>query len=153
MRVHSNAVLTTTPLVVRPSLNEVWQFIEPLSNEYPEIRQWFNDKVQPGVLCGTRKLFTVERDDRLVAVAIAKREDGERKLCSVRVAPEMYGKGLGVRLIEEAMGWLDERYPLLTVSEEKIGAFARIFDYFGYRQTRATVGLYRPGRTEFTYNS
>jgi GNAT superfamily N-acetyltransferase len=127
-------------------------FLLPLSEDYPGIAAWFVGKVVPGLRHGTRFLLPVEREDRLVGLGIAKREDGERKICTVRVDPSYAGRGIGVRLFDGLLRWLDDDRPHLTVSSRKLPQFERIFDHYGFDMTSAHEGLYLPHAVELGFN-
>ncbi len=106
----------------------------------------------PGLRAGTRRLVRIDRQGQIAALGIAKAEGGEAKICTVRIAPEFVGRGIGIRVFEELMGWLGTDRPLVTVSETKLGDFQRIFDHYGYRLTSVCTGLYVPGRAEYIFN-
>jgi len=128
------------------------EFIRPLSDGYPEIDRWFGRKVVPGLYDGTRKLFIHRRNGQIAALAIAKRTETELKVCTVRVAKDFIGKGLGVRLFKEAMEWLGTDKPHLTVGEDALPDFEKVFAHFGYQLTSTAKGLYHPHKVEYLYN-
>jgi GNAT superfamily N-acetyltransferase len=134
------------------SQQEALAFLLPLSGDYPGIDLWFVAKVVPGLRTGTRTILRVERAGHLVGLGIAKREAGEKKICTVRVAPSYAGRGIGVRLFDGLLRWLDTDRPHLTVSEGRLPAFERIFDSYGFSITSARDGLYVPRVREFCYN-
>ncbi|MCO5085186.1 MAG: N-acetyltransferase [Rhizobiaceae bacterium] len=131
---------------------EALQFISGLSEDYPDIQSWYVSKVVPGLRTGTRFLLPIHRDGELVAVGIAKNDGFERKICTVRVAPYHAGRGLGLRVFDGLLKWLDDDHPGLTVSATKLPAFERIFDWYRFRLTGVESGLYVPGRQEIGYN-
>lgn len=131
---------------------EALAFVLPLSPDYPGIEEWFTRKVVPGLREGTRYLVRIERNGQIAALGIAKAEGGESKICTVRIAPEFVGRGMGIRVFEDLMGWLDTDRPLATVSDTKLGDFQRIFEHYGYRLTSVRTGLYVPGRAEYLFN-
>lgn len=131
---------------------EALAFLVPLSDDYPGIERWFRCKVVPGLRSGTRFLLPVERDGALVGLGIAKNEDDERKICTVRVSTHYAGRGVGVRLFDGLLKWLDDDRPHLTISAIKLPVFERIFDYYGFNVTSAHEGLYTPRAVEIGYN-
>jgi len=135
-----------------PNEEEVLQFLLPLSADYPGIESWFKDKVVPGLRKEERYIHRVERDGHLIGVGIAKNSATEKKICTVRVLPAHFGRGAGVRIFDNLLRWLDDDRPHLTVSEGKLPAFERIFDYYGFSETSQRSGLYVPGRFEFGFN-
>lgn len=137
-----------------PSKEEasVLDFLLPLSGDYPDIDVWFLSKVLPGIKQQSRKILKIERDNKIVAVGIAKAESDEKKICTVRVHPDFFGRGLGLRIFDTLIEWLEEPKPNLTVSADKVHLFERIFDYYGFEFSGAHQGLYIPGQTELGYN-
>lgn len=131
---------------------EALRFIMPLSPEYPGIAAWFPDKVVAGLRDDTRKLVSRERHGRLVALGIGKMMHDEKKICTVRVAPEYVGRGLGLRIFDGLMSWMGTSTPHATVSEEKLPEFERIFARYGFTLTSTHNGLYRPGKVEYLFN-
>jgi GNAT superfamily N-acetyltransferase len=127
-------------------------FLLPLSEDYPGIARWFTDKVVPGLHLGSRFLLPIERQGELVGLGIAKKEAGEHKICTVRVAPSHAGRGIGIRLFDGLLNWLDDDRPHLTVSAAKLPLFERIFDYYSFDITSAREGLYVPRAVELGYN-
>ncbi|MGV2111673.1 GNAT family N-acetyltransferase [Agrobacterium salinitolerans] len=143
---------TVGSLPLSLSEQEVLQFIGSLSEDYPDIQSWYVNKVIPGLRIGTRFLLPVHREEKLVAVGIAKNDGFERKICTVRVAPHHAGRGLGPRVFDGLLKWLNDDQPGLTVSATKLPAFERIFDWYGFKLTGVENGLYVPGKQEIGYN-
>lgn len=133
-------------------LSESFDFLLPISNSYPGIEAWFNQKVIPGLYNSTRKLFVHRRNGTIVALGIAKKTESELKVCTVRVASEYAGKGLGIKIFKEAMEWLGTDKPHLTVSEDRLPDFEKIFTHFGYNLTSTVKGLYSPNKVEYFFN-
>lgn len=134
-----------------PKEREALKFLLPLSLEYPEILDWYLCKVVPGLRTGTRLLQTVERNGSIVGVGIAKLED-EKKICTVRVSPEYVGRGVGVRVFDQLLKGLQTDMPCLTVSQTKLPAFQKIFDWYGFKLTGIVNGRYVPGVIEYSFN-
>lgn len=131
---------------------EALLFLCDLSSDYPGIDRWYIEKVVQGEFVGTRHVFRIEREDRLVALGIAKDEGGEKKICTVRVHPCYIGRGLGVRVFDHLLNWLQTDRPVLTVSERKLPQFQRLFDHYGFVITSVTPNQYRRGVSELAYN-
>ncbi|MGO4511576.1 GNAT family N-acetyltransferase [Bradyrhizobium sp. 2TAF36] len=139
-------------LPLRDEEKEALAFLIPLSHDYPGIEAWFRTKVVPGLRNDSRVLLRVERHGQLVGLAIGKREPEENKICTVRIAPSYFGRGIGVRLFDEVLRWLNDDKPHLTVSESRLPAFERIFDFYGFNLTSVQRGLYVPNASEISYN-
>ncbi|MBY3433185.1 hypothetical protein HFN89_03180 [Rhizobium laguerreae] len=130
----------------------VHEAISHLSALYPDFDRWYWGKVVPESALGTRRIDTVTRDGRVVAVAISKKTDTERKLCTLWVKEEIKGGGHGVRLIRRACEWLGTDIPHATVPEEHIHELGPVLERLGWVETGRTVSVYRPGMTEYIFN-
>jgi hypothetical protein len=135
-----------------PLEKEILAALRPLSPDYPGIENWFLTKVIPGIDQGTRKIIRIERDNQLAALGIAKKEEGELKICTVRVMPRFTGRGLGLNVFDALLGWLETNRPHLTVSESRHSSFERILHHYGFKLTSVIRGLYLPGEVEYLYN-
>jgi len=140
------------PVELTDQERQALAFLLPLSDDYPGIDRWFALKVVPGLRRGTRYLLPMERDGALVGLGIAKNDEDERKICTVRVAPSYAGRGMGVRLFDGLLKWLDDDRPHLSVTQDRLPAFERIFDHYGFAATSAQHGLYVPHAVELGYN-
>jgi GNAT superfamily N-acetyltransferase len=118
---------------------------------YPGFAQWYESKVEPGLLSGERKILIRSSGGRLAGLAVLKLAQ-ERKLCCLRVLPAFEGSGVGVRLFRDAFEVLGTERPLLSVSNERLHAFKRVFDYFGFRVGAEYVDLYRKDSLEYSFN-
>ncbi len=132
---------------------KAYEFLKPLSVDYPDIRQWYFNKVLPGLNDESRYLKLIERDDRIVALGIAKKSDDEYKICTVRVSQDHIGKGFGIMVFDDLLKWLGIDQPNFTVNESKLPQFERMFDYYGFKKTSYCNGLYRPDSIEVGYNN
>jgi GNAT superfamily N-acetyltransferase len=148
----SQGSLALGALSLASAEREALAFLLPLSDDYPGIDRWFLVKVVPALRTGNRHMLRIERDGKLVGVGIAKNEPDERKICTVRVAPAYANRGIGVRIFDGLLKWLDDDKPHLTVSERKLPLFERIFDYYGFNLSSARKGLYLPTACELGYN-
>lgn len=61
-------------------------------------------------------------------------------------------KGIGIHLFERSFEALNTRMPFLSVSEEKLLSFKRIFDYYGFKLTSIKNSYYRNNKKEYFYN-
>ncbi|HEU5114771.1 MAG TPA: N-acetyltransferase [Candidatus Paceibacterota bacterium] len=146
---HSHELSPGTLLL--PDELSALDFVNSLSSDYPELEIWFRTKVVPGLRAGTRKIVRIERSATLIGIGIAKKED-EKKICTVRIAPPYFGRGYALKIFDECLRWLGTAKPYLTVSENKLPAFERIFDYYGFVHTSSQLGRYRTGVIELAYN-
>jgi hypothetical protein len=133
-------------------LRAVQQFLSPLSVNYPGFDLWYTDKVIAGVVSGERYACVVRDGDQITGVGIAKKDDRERKICTVRVDEVAIGRGTGVRIFDRLLRWLDTDRPHLTVPEQKLVHFDRIFEWYGFEMTSYCDGRYIERQRELAFN-
>ena len=150
----TSSVKSLAPRVqdLSPKDSEILNALYHLSADYPGVEKWFLNKVIPGIERGTRKIIRIERNDQLVAFGIAKLEEGESKICTVRVMPNYVGRGYALKVFDEILEWLKTDRPHLTVGGSRHGNFERIFQHYGFELTSVINGLYLPGKVEYLYN-
>ena len=134
-----------------PSLEEISRIVN-ITQSYPHFRQWYLNKVIPGIQTGERKILTEFKHNQLAGFAIIKNDGDEKKLCTLAVSTQFTHHGLGVKLFKRGMDELQTERPLLSVSDGKIDLFLPIFKYFGYEFSNSYSNLYLPSTVEYSYN-
>ncbi|MEY8689299.1 MAG: hypothetical protein AB9M53_05405, partial [Leptothrix sp. (in: b-proteobacteria)] len=119
---------------------------------YPDFESWFESKVRAELLSGQRSILVEYRSGQLAGLAILKQGLDEKKLCCLRIMPSFESSGIGIRLFERSFEVLGTEKPLLSVSEEMLPKFARIFRHFGFSQEGKYIGLYRQNKCETSFN-
>ena len=120
---------------------------------YPDFDVWLNNKVIPDLELGDRAILTEYRDGHLAGFAIIKDDGAEKKLCCLRIIKQFQNsRGMGVRLFERAFEELSCEKPLLSVAEEHVLPYSRMFKYFGFEHSVRYSDIYRIGKDEYAYN-
>ncbi|MDX8469375.1 hypothetical protein RFM41_32175 [Mesorhizobium sp. VK25A] len=119
---------------------------------YPNFQPWFFGKVVPGLHTGERHIVTTYVEGTLAGVAICKRAETERKLCTLWVAPALRERGVAKSLARCAFDWLESDRPLFTVPEERIAEFAGLLRVWGFSPPQVYPSLYRWNRAEYVFN-
>lgn len=136
----------------RESIASVFDALSHLEETYPGFGRWYWEKVVPGLGDGTRMALQATCGGAVEAVMIAKRTTGERKLCTLWTSDRVRGEGVGASLLSEALGWLQDSSPLMTVPEERMPQFRRILRGQGFSLTGIVDSMYRPGAKEYVFN-
>lgn len=118
---------------------------------YPNFEDWYFKKVVPDLFCEQRILVSEVRDNNIAGLAILK-VNHEKKLSTLKVSPKYINKGIGLKLFEKSFQLLETEKPFLTVSEEKLSEFKKLFDYYDFKMTSAHDNLYRIGKKEYFFN-
>lgn len=134
-------------------LADVLRHMQDLKDLYPSFDEWVRTRVVPGLRAGDRSILIEYRGGELAALAITKDDGVEKKLCCLRVLPGFQNThGLGVRMFQRAFDALETEMPLLSVAEERLPAFERLFRHFKFELAERHEGIYRVGRSEFAFN-
>jgi GNAT superfamily N-acetyltransferase len=127
------------------------EFLLDLSDDYPYFENWYNSKVLDGALKGERNIYIEYCDSKIIAVAIIKKTLEENKICTFRVLPEYWGKGIGSSLMNKILKIFTNEEPIITVSENKIDMFKPLLEKFNFKCYKKQKGIYLPERTEFYF--
>lgn len=130
---------------------ELYKKIESASVYYPQFDTWYFQKVIPDLVLGRRKIITETREGNIVGTAIVKLSE-ELKLSTLKVNDHYENRGIGLKLFEKSFELLDTNKPFLTVSEERLPLFQKIFKYYDFELTSVCKDVYRAGKREFFFN-
>lgn len=133
-------------------VNKVFTDLKKISWQYPNFESWLDEKVLTGLYDGTRSIIVEWREDKIAGVAILKHDLTEKKLCCLIIMPDFQNKGIGIKLFKKVFAVLGTDKPLLSISEDKLPEFEKIFNYFGFVKTATYPNLYHPNTTEISYN-
>lgn len=132
---------------------KVYMFLWPLCFEYPRFRKWYNSLFEKsGEICNEREIIICLWAAQIVGVAILKKNEQERKICTLRVDHLFQRRGVGRTLIEKSLEWLDDERPLITVRQTKAEQFRKLFDYYGFKLEQSQRMYYTFLGTEHVYN-
>ena len=135
-----------------PELFKVLEIVRPISSMYPGFEDWFWNKVVPGVINEEDKIIIGLKNGNMVGVSMLKNH-GEKKLRALRVNDIYQKRGYGLYLIDKSLEILGTDKPLVSVSEEMINEYSRIFiNRYNFSMTHVYKGLYRKGILEYEFN-
>jgi len=135
-----------------PALYNAFTLLKPLSSLYPDFSDWYFDKVIPGVINGNDQVILIEKNKEISGISIIKNGD-EKKLRCLRISEKYQQTGLGLYLIDESLKRLDTDKPIVSVAEEMINEYSRIFiNYYNFEMTHVYKGIYRKSKLEYEFN-
>ena len=137
--------------IVLSDMQKIYSQLSGAKNFYPNFEDWYFKKVVPDLFCGKRIIISENRNDNIAGVAILKLNT-EKKLSTLKVSPEYLNRGIGLKLFEKSFQLLETEKPFLTVSEEKLSEFKKLFDYYDFKMTSVHDSLYRIGKKEYFFN-
>lgn len=138
-------------------LSQVESQLLELASSYPDIAQWYSNKVVPELYASppTRNIFLAmpkDEPDKLAAFCIVKRSVEEKKVCTIFVLDRFQGKGLGSVLFERAFLFLQTRLPSFSISQRLITDFSGLIEKFGFVQGPTMQDCYVKGDAEIFFN-
>lgn len=134
------------------AMDEIWRSLSHLEAIYPGFARWLWGTVEPGLRLGSRRVFVRRSAAGLDGIVIAKRDTAERKLCTIWTAPHARASGIASDLVEEAIDWMDDPMPLLTVPEERVHEFRGLVAAFRFEPTEVLQSYYRNCKAEYVFN-
>jgi len=144
--------LIKNPEAYYTALPTIIKHLQDLSGFYPGFNAWLYGKMIPGIVSGERSILLEHRRGVLSGIAIVKNSQNDQKLCCLRVLPPFQGTGVGLRLFERAFESLNNDRPLLSVAEEQIPVFEKLFAYYGFELEKKYKDYYRPCKDELSFN-
>ena len=114
---------------------EIYEISKFLSVQYPDYENWFKQKVLKRIKNGTGEIIYVRNEKEIEGFIIAKNTYSEKKICTVFIKEEYRGIGLGSKLIEEAIVYLEDLRPLITIPENKVSDFKYFINRYKWIKT------------------
>lgn len=132
---------------------EIFRFLWPLCFEYPRFALWYRELFGTnGKLSSNREIVICLHNICIIGVAILKKTNEEKKICTLRVDKKYQHNGIGKVLIEKSLEWLAIDKPLVTVQESKAFQFERLFKYYGFALEQQWPRYYSFWEIEQVYN-
>lgn len=153
-KIHLSTILTRNEKFQPPDfyIDSARRTLAQLSSNYPGVQEWFNFKVIPGLSNGTRDILLITHKNDIAALSIFKNDFSEKKICTIRVVPKYQHMGLGSIIVETGMEYLNTRYPLITVPENKMVQFNKLFNKYDFHIHDVKSNVYIPESREYYFN-
>ena len=144
-------------LLIRPA-NEndrakIRDFLLESSGLYPEIGDWWENRVYPSMEQGKRVVLVVDSGSSLEGLFIGKIDSA--KLCTLRLRESIRNQGIGRVLVAEGLRHL-LRTPSpkfhVTISEGAERGCIPLFESIGFQRIAIERDRYLPGVDEFVYS-
>lgn len=115
-------------------LDKIKEYERNITTYYSNYSDWFETKMLPGILQGTRQIIGIEENEKIVGFIFLKKEE-ERKICTLYVDKKYRKRGLGTILVEKGLEYLETPSPLITIPAEKIKIYQKIIKKFNWKIT------------------
>lgn len=136
-----------------PEFYKAFNIISKIGNYYPNFTSWYFDKVIPGVCLENDKIIIAKHKNEIIGVSIIKDTPHEKKLRAIRIEDKFQKRGYGLYLIDHSLKLLNTDKPNLSVPEEMINEYSRIFiNKYKFNLDMVHKGIYRKNKLEYEFN-
>mgnify|MGYP004468747953 FL=1 len=132
--------------------NEIYDFTKDACGDYPNYKEWYFSKQIPRVFTSGGEILFIRDKNKIVAVSSLKKDDEERKLCTLYVSKCTRKKRIGTMLLEASMEFLGTTKPFITVADYKLPMFKSIINKYDWQLIEVVNGLYKDGQKELCFN-
>ena len=144
---------TSESVLDNPSyLYDIYSVLLESQEWYPEIFKWYFKKFVPNMINGKRHIIKYHVGSDMTGIALLKKEDNEKKICTFRVKSKYRRNGIGKRLFGKCVEILNTERPMITVSAERLCYFKNIFKYYDLKLEQVLEGYYRENSSEYVFN-
>ena len=134
-------------------ISRIYILTEHLNDTYPGYKEWFFEKQVNGCYTPNRNIIFVRTNtDEIVGFSCLKKDEEEKKICTLYVDSKYRNHGVGSLLFEESMKYLETTKPLATFTEDKLPIFEAIIKKYDWCLTEIVDGIYNKGVKELCYN-
>lgn len=131
----------------------VYPMLLDLDRYYPDFSNWYLYKVIPNLQNSDDFIIMAEDHHQIVGVILVKKGEEEKLRC-IRVKPEYISKGIGCQLIDRALMKLSTDKPCVSVSQELIHDYSKIFvNRYDFLLDDVQRNIYREKKLEYFFNS
>lgn len=142
--------------------DKLYNYLRDLTDSYPQFKHWFYNIVIPGIELknGEREIIIVLSEIEnegitrtiLTGIAILKRTDKEKKICTFRVHEKYRNQGIGTVLFEKCFEYLGTKKPIISISIDRKEMFDSHIESFNFNETQILKDYYKQGSVEYVYN-
>ena len=133
-------------------IRKLEKFLSDLVYEYPSHNEWYNKMIISMYTNFDRDIILAVEKCDIIGVAILKKTDIEKKICTLRVDEKYQNLGIGSMLVKKSIEILETERHIITVSSDKCGEFRKLFNYFGFNIETVYYNKYRNNTAEIVYN-
>lgn len=141
----------------------LYNYLKDLNDSYPDFKEWFYDKVLKGILVENNKREiiialskleneNVEKKYIITGIAILKKTNDEKKICTFRIHEDYRNLGIGKSLFEECFEYLETNKPIITISGDRKEMFEPLIKQFEFTLEQELKDYYKKGSVEYVYN-
>lgn len=125
--------------------------LEDMKDNYPNFTDWWQTKVIPEMILGSRNGILYYKNDILDGISIVK--PSENKICLLRTFGNFKGEKLSYEIFKDSIDLLEVEKPYITISDTNIEKYRKQMKYFGFEIMDFETDRYIKGKTEYFINN
>lgn len=112
-------------------MNDTLDILKDLLYLYPDIIQWYNNKVIPKINSGERTIIKISNKEKVIGILIV--DLLENKICTWYVRKEFQNKGYGSLLLNIGLSILKTKEPYFYFYEENLKYFKPFITKYNWK--------------------
>lgn len=144
----------TSKFLICRVFKELEIILSDLKFEYPFFSNWLN-KVCKELASSDKRAIIICFDKDILNIkglAILKKDENEKKICTLRVMDSYRRRGIGTTLLTNSKRILEDDKPLMTVSGQHMKEFALFLRKNGFVLKDKVKSIYKRGAYEYFFN-
>lgn len=122
--------------------NEIYLLTDYNHEQYPEYYKWFYSKNIPRIINGTGEIIFYLDGLTIVGLSILKKDELEKKICTLLINEEYRKKGYSKLLLESSFDYLGTDKPLITIPTKRIEEFNKIITAYNWQESNRHNNYY-----------
>lgn len=135
---------------------KIYMITSFICDDYSQYKEWFFNKQLFGtIISSNRNILFVrnpENSNEIISMACLKRDEEEKKICTLYVLNNFRGQGIGEAIIEKSMEWLGTTKPFITFADYKLEMFKPFINKYNWKLVEVVSGFYNDKSKELCFN-
>ena len=151
-----NYIETTSEEELNKLATKIYMITDFICEDYPNYKEWyFTKQLQETINSENRNILFIrnpKNDGEIISMACLKKDNEEKKICTLYVSEKFRGLGIGKAMVDESMKWLGTTKPFITLADYKLEMFRPIINKYGWKLTEIVSQLYNDRFQELCFN-
>lgn len=117
-------------------VTKIYQLTKFVNEYYPNYKEWLFHKQLLRTITDEGNILFVRNphdEKEIIAMTALKKTENEQKICTLYVKENFQNHGIGSLLIEKSLEWLETKYPLITIPQDKFEIFLPIINKYNWQ--------------------
>lgn len=131
----------------------VFNFLHSLNYEYPSFDKWYRSLFNNDYsIKNDREIILCKYGESIVGITILKKTEYEDKICTLRVGEGFQKNGVGRKLLELGINYMENDKPIISLDKRREHEFEKLLKHYGFKLEQEKPRYYKLFSTELVYN-